>query len=124
MTASIEEVRAILSKWKTESISVFASLLGETFLLRLVCTIAEISPTGFMIAESPERVHPEEFVFRLDISFERAEGFDYSDLREAPQELQGEWEGMTVALLRFTIPRGTLALMELGPDVYHSRPTH
>lgn len=120
MTASLEEVRAMLSKWREDSISVFVSLIGETLLLRLVGSIAEISPSEFMIAESPARVQKDEVIVRLTVRFDRASECDYSDLREAPDDLKTDWEGMAVSLLRLTLPEGTLALMELGPDVAHS----
>jgi hypothetical protein len=112
----------MLSKWREDSISVFISLMGETLRLRLVGSIAEVSPREFMIAESPARIHGDEVIVRLTVRFDSANDFDYGDLRDAPENLKGEWQGIAVSLLRFTIPEGALALMELGPECAHNRP--
>jgi len=61
-------------------------------------------------------------IVRLTVRFDSVDEVDYSDLRDAPENLKVEWEGIAVSLLRFTIPEGTLALMELGAECAHNSP--
>ena len=111
MTVSFSEAMDLLLKWKSESSPILAAVDSpDGFTFKLSGSIAAVYPTGFVIARytKPPLVAADLIAVLLD-----ANSFEYQDLREAPEPLREQFEGIILGLLAFRMRESTVMIYEL-----------
>jgi hypothetical protein len=101
----------LLLKWKSESSPILASVDSpDGFTFKLSGSIAEVYPTGFVIARytKPPLMSADLIAVLLD-----AHSFEYQDLREAPLPMREKFEGLILGLLAFHMRESEVVIYEL-----------
>ena len=110
MTVSRDEALGLLRKWASESIQVFISVKGDGLVLRLVGSIFIFDPPTILVA------HPGPQLRRTEVAvgLTEAHGFDYSDMREAPEPVKEQMGDWLVSGLAFDLPTAKVNIYELA----------
>jgi hypothetical protein len=116
MIVSREEAFGLLSKWKSESIPVAGLLRVDGVGVTFGGFITDLQPQGFVVAQMLESGRK---AVEVLIGFDKAEGFEYQDLREAPPDLREKLQGSIAALMAIKLPTADCCLYEMmRPDTH------
>jgi hypothetical protein len=109
MAISRDEALGLLRKWANESTQVFVLIVGEGIAFRLSGFISDLSPLVVLVAQRGQALRQTE----VAIGLSEASGFDYSEVRQAPEPLKESMGDWITAGLAFNLPTAKINVYEL-----------
>jgi hypothetical protein len=112
MTVSSDNAFSLLMKWMSEGIPVIASCDGGGFNLRAPGFISELTPNQVVFSNR----NPAAEFMTVTIALTVVVGYEYLDLREAPEEIRTKWGGYLTGTLVVKLRNAVWNFHEMGGD--------